>query len=391
MNASLQNAARPFTPDAIVRLLPPTTRLLGLGEPTHGVEAFLELRNELFRHLVEHKGYRSIAIESDILAGLIVDGYVTEGTGTLDDVMSRGFSHGLGASAANRELVRWMRAHNRTRPAQDRLRFYGFDGPLEITGPSSPHTPLTTLHGYLAAHLELPHAAETVNRLLGTDERWTNPDATLDPTQSIGRSPEAKELRLITDDLLALHAANAPHLIALTSREDWWRAGLHGRVAADMLRYHAGMADTTPARLPHLIALRDAMMAAYLGDIVGRSGPTLAFAHNLHLRRDKSRMHFGGMPQQWWSAGALVGAALGDEYAYVASTFGTQGDDVPAPDTVEGVLSALTDEYSVIDPRDLDLARVTARVPASFRYFALDPATVNQADGIVFVKEIPPV
>ncbi|MEU6717947.1 erythromycin esterase family protein [Nonomuraea sp. NPDC046802] len=391
MNASLQNAARPFTPDAITRLLSPTTRLLGFGEPTHGVEAFLELRNELFRHLVEHEGYRSIAIESDILAGLIVDAYVTEGTGTLDDVMSRGYTHGVGASAANRDLVRWMRDHNRTRPAQDRLRFYGFDGPLEITGPESPRAALTTLHRYLAAHLELFHTAGTVDRLLGADERWTNPDATLDPAQSIGRSPEAKELRLIADDLLALHTAHSPHLIATTSREDWWRAGLHGRVAADLLRYHGGMADSTPARLPYLMDLRDMMMAGYLADIVRRSGPTLAFAHNLHLKRDKSRWHFAGKPQAWWSAGAIISASLGDEYAYVASTFGTQGDDVPAPDTVEGVLSALTDEYSVIDPRDLDLDGVAARVPASFRYFALDPATANEADGIVFVKEIPPV
>jgi len=51
-----------------------------------------------------------------------VDDDVTSGTDTLDEVMERGFSHGFGGSAANRELVRWMRADNDGRPASERLR-----------------------------------------------------------------------------------------------------------------------------------------------------------------------------------------------------------------------------------------------------------------------------
>jgi len=101
MTTSIRDATRPFTGDALTALMSPATRLLGLGEPTHGVEAFPELRNELFRHLVEHEGYRSITIESDCLAALAADAYVTDDIGTLDDAMSHGFSRGLGASLAN--------------------------------------------------------------------------------------------------------------------------------------------------------------------------------------------------------------------------------------------------------------------------------------------------
>ena len=119
-------------------LLPARPRLLALGEPTHGEDVLLDLRNDLFRQLVEQEGYRTIAIESDCMMGLVVDDYVTSGTGILDEVMGRGFSHGWGASAANRELVRWMRAYNDGRPVSERLRFAGFDGPLEITGAASP-------------------------------------------------------------------------------------------------------------------------------------------------------------------------------------------------------------------------------------------------------------
>src|SRR6478609_11599886 len=152
MTAALTDTAQPVNADTVMGLLPSRPRLLALGEPTHGEDALLHLRNALFRQLVEQQGYRTIAIESDCLKGLLVDDHVTSGAGSLDDVMEHGFSHGFGASAANRELVRWMRAHNDGRPASEQLRFAGVDGPLEISGAASPRQALTALHCYLAAH-----------------------------------------------------------------------------------------------------------------------------------------------------------------------------------------------------------------------------------------------
>ncbi|MGI5170909.1 erythromycin esterase family protein [Spirillospora sp. CA-253888] len=394
MAETIRDAARPFTGDVLAASLSPATRLFGLGEPTHGVEAFLELRNELFRHLVEHEGFRSIALESDCLLGLAVDAYVGAGASTLDDVMSRGFSHGFGASAANRELVRWMRTYNEQRPSHERLRFYGFDGPLEMTGAAAPRPALTALHDYLAAHLDLPWSREALDELLGPDERWTNPAVIMDPTQSIGRTPEAKELRLAADDLRTLLLAHAPHLIAVTSRDDWWRADLHARTAAGLLRYHAGLADTAPTRVGALMCVRDAMMADNLDAVVRREerrGPTLAFAHNRHLQRDKSHLQFAGVPIEWWSAGAIIAARLGDRYAFAATTFGKRGSDVPRPDTLEGLLTALPHARAVIDPDRLATAldrKPPLRVPADHTYLPLDPATVDQADAIVFIREI---
>jgi hypothetical protein len=66
-----------------------------------------------------------------------------------------------------------------------------------MTGAASPRPALTALHDHLAAHLDLAWSRETLDELLGPDERWTNPAATMDPTRSVGRTPEAKELRLI--------------------------------------------------------------------------------------------------------------------------------------------------------------------------------------------------
>jgi erythromycin esterase-like protein len=398
MATDIKDTAHAVDAAAVMRLLPAPPRLLALGEPTHGEDTLLDLRNELFRQLVEQEGYRTIAIESDCMMGLVVDEYVTSGTGTLDEVMERGISHGWGAFAANRELVRWMSAYNDGRPASERLRFAGFDGPLEITGAASPRQPLTALHAYLSARVDaalLPCTAETLDRLLGADDRWTHPAAMTDPAQSVGQSAEARELRLLADDLVALLDAQTPHLITATSQDDWDRARLYGRTATGLLRYHFWMADTSPARMTRLVSVRDQMMAHNLLAVAER-GPALINAHNSHLQRGRSTMRMSGMPLEWWSAGALVSAQLGEAYAFVATALGTirhQGVDTPPPDTVEGLLYALPEDRYVVDAPRLATAlagmRPAPRVSPWFGYSPLDPAHLADSDGMVFVKDVP--
>ncbi|MGW0650194.1 erythromycin esterase family protein [Streptomyces umbrinus] len=397
MATDIKDAVHAFDAAAVMRLLPTRPRLLALGEPTHGEDTLLDLRNELFRQLVEQERYTTIAIESDCMMGLVVDDYVTSGTGTLDEVMEHGFSHGWGTSTANRELVRWMRAHNEGRPASERLHFAGFDGPLEITAAASPRQALTALHAYLTARVDadlLPCTAETLDGLLGTDDRWTNPAAMMEPSQSMGQSTEAGRLRLLADDLVALLDAQTPHLITTTSREDLDRARLYGRTATGLLRYHHWMADPSPARMTRLCALRDLMMSHNLLALAAR-GPALLHAQNSHLQREKSSMQMWQGRVEWWSAGALVSAQLGKEYAFVATALGTirhQGVDTPPPNTLEGLLYELPDDRYVINPPQLTTTLADTlpapRVSPWFGYAPFDPAHLADSDGIVFVKDI---
>lgn len=378
----IKDTARPLDGagvSAFLRSLPAKPLLLGLGEARHFVGELGELRNEIFRHLVEHEGYRSFAIESDCLRGLVVDDYITTGAGTLDDVMERGFSHNFGAPPANRELVRWMRAYNEEH--DERLRFFGFDGPLEYWA-ESPRQALTALYALLDG--PLPCTVETLDALLGPDDRWTNEATVMDPSQSIGRSADAQRLRLLADDLVALLDTQIPRL----SAKDKERAALYGRTAVGLLRYHSWMADTSPARMMRLSALRDAMMAANLR-AVAEHGPALVFAHNLHLQRDKSFMRLGDQPLEWWSAAAITQAHLGDRYAFLASALGTVGDDTPPPDTVEGILSTLPWDHSLIDTRRLAeaITKPAPRISHDFAYFPLDPAQLATIDSVVFLKQ----
>ncbi|WP_026252360.1 erythromycin esterase family protein [Streptomyces sp. PsTaAH-124] len=402
MATGIRNTAHAVDAAAVLRLLPSRPRILALGEPTHGEDALLAPRDALFRQLVEEEGYRTVAIESDCLRGLAVDDYVTWGRGSLDEVMERGFSHEwFNVSAPNRELVRWMREFNEGRPLSERVRFAGIDGPLEMTGAESPRHALTALHAFLAARVDaglLPCAAPELDRLLGADGRWSEPAAMRDPARSVGRSAEAARLRLIADDLVTLLDTQTPLLMEAAAPPELERARLYGRTATGLLRYHSRTADTSPDRMTWLVALRDRMMAANLLALAER-GPVLVHAHNGHLQRELSTIHMDGRPVRWWSAGALVGARLGERYAFLATALGTlrhRGVDVPPPDTLEGILYALpgADGPRVVDARGLAdaLAGGTPPVPRQSPYHGyapLDPAHLARTDGIVFVKDVP--
>ncbi|WP_112471011.1 erythromycin esterase family protein [Streptomyces triticisoli] len=398
MTAALEDVARAVDVDSVMGILRTRPRLLALGEPTHGEDALLEVRNDLFRQLVEQEGYRIVAIESDCMAGLIVDDYVTSGTGTLDDVMERGFSHGFGGSAANRELVRWMRAYNDGRSAAEQVRFAGFDGPLEMSGGESPRHALTALHAHLADRCDaamLPCTAGTLDRLLGDDDRWTEPAAMTDPSRSVGRTPDAERLRLIADDLTALLDAQASDPDEPSARDDRERARLYARTATGLLRYHSWTADTSPGRLGWLLILRDSIMAANLLALA-EQGPVLAHGHNGHLQRERSSMRRGDHRMEWWSAGGIVSARLGEDYAFVATALGTirhRGVQTPPPDTVEGLLYALPEDRYVVDVRQLAAtlgdAPLVPRESPWYGYSPLDPARLASKDALVFVKDAP--
>ena len=398
MTIDISTAVHPVAAADVLGPLPGRPRVLALGEPTHGENVLLEVRNDLFRQLAVDAGYRTVAIESDCLAGTLVDDYVTGGAGDLDEVMERGFSHGFGAAPANRDLVRWMRACNQDRPAAERLRFAGFDGPVEISGGAGPRPALTALHTFLAARLDpgvLPGTAEELAALAGADQRWSDPAAMTDPSASAGGTPEAARLRLFADDLAALLDEEAPHLIATATPDEWDQARMHARTAVGLLRYHAAMADESPARLGRLLRVRSAMMAGTLLDLAAR-GPVLVFAHHSHLQRGRSSMRMGGQLLRWWSAGALVAERLGERYAVLATTLGTithRGVGAPPADTVEGMLCALPGDRYVVDTRRLTGLLGDAAPPARespwFGYAPLDPARLPDLDGLVFVRDAP--
>ncbi|HEX3314903.1 MAG TPA: erythromycin esterase family protein [Gemmataceae bacterium] len=258
--------------------------LLGIGEPLHGGEEFLVVRNRLFEHLVAAHGYSAIAVESSFPRGRFVDEYIAgRGTASFEAVADGGFSHGFGKLAANRELVEWIRTYNAEPTHAVKLRFYGFDGPLEMTGTDGPRQLVRFALDYLA-EIDGPTGRERLERiepLLGPDAEWENPAAMMDPSKSIGLSPTATSLRIEVEDLLTELAIRRPEFVAKTDRNRYLEAVQHGTGARQLLNYHAGLARKSTRRIAELLGIRDAMMADNLVTILERErgrGKVLAYA-----------------------------------------------------------------------------------------------------------------
>lgn len=339
--------------DRVVFLLGGSIDLLGFGEALHGGEEFLLLRNRLFQRLVEAHGYTAIAVESSFPRSLVVNDFIAGRSGnSYEAVQHNGFSHHFGNLAANRELIEWMRDHNAVAASEQKLSFYGFDSPTEMTHTDSPRQLLSQALDYLAA-FNVSVAQTHRHRIeehLGADASWANPAAMFNPTESIGLTPAATALRLATEDLLTELTIHRPELVA-KSDHDRFEAALHAaKHARSLLNYHAAIATASEDRLAKCLGMRDAMMAENLAYIVDRekrrcpnSGRVLAYAHNSHLKLGRAAWQLGPNSLNWWPAGAQIKQLLGPRYAVIGTGLGTSTENgvaVPESGTIEFRLTA---------------------------------------------------
>ncbi len=311
--------------DEVIDSLGDSVELLGFGEALHGGEDILVLRNRLFQRLVESHGFSAIALESSFPKARIVNNYIAGREPTsYAAVQETGFSHGFGRLEANRELVEWMRAYNADASHQNKLQFHGFDSPTEMTGSDSPRQILRVVLNYLKAvdGSNAKERRERIDAFIGQDAAWENPAAMMDPAQSVGLSPEAKALRLETEDLMMELQIRRPELSANGGKNHYREALHYTSMARQFLSYHAAVARESEDRFDRLLGLRDAMMANHLAYLVSHErgrGKVFAFAHNSHLKRGKAEWQLGEELHTWWPAGAHLQEILGPSYAIIGS------------------------------------------------------------------------
>jgi erythromycin esterase len=394
--------------DRVVAALGNRVELLGLGEPMHGAEEFLVLRNRLFRRLVEAHGYSAVAIESSFPRSRVANKYVGGGRSagvpmSQEDMWEAGFSHGFGRSAANRELVEWMRAYNSDSSHEVKLRFYGFDSPTEMTVADSPRKLLEFVLDYLS---EADRASGEERRgrmepLWGEDRAWEDPAVAFDPSKGIGLSSEATSLRIETEELITELRVRRPELVSKSDADRYEEAARYAALARQMMTYHAGMARSSDNRIAELLGLRDVMMAdnlAYVADRERGRGKVLAFAHNHHLKYGRAEWQLGPQLVAWWPAGAQIRQVLGSRYAVIGVGVGVSkanGIGEPEPGTLEACLAKAPGPGRFVPThQDVGLpASELAGMPTRSRgtnpgYFPLTPQSVCEFDWLAMVDSV---
>ncbi|MFF3390194.1 erythromycin esterase family protein [Streptomyces sp. NPDC002669] len=101
-------------------------KVVGLGEATHGSHEFFAMKERVFRHLVEEKGFTTFALELSWSAGLQIDEYLQTGKGDAREIAKETLTNSPWEREEFVSLIEWMRDYNRHHPART-VHFMGDD------------------------------------------------------------------------------------------------------------------------------------------------------------------------------------------------------------------------------------------------------------------------
>ncbi|MEU2561981.1 erythromycin esterase family protein [Streptomyces longispororuber] len=206
-------------------------RVVGLGEATHGSHEFFTMKERVFRHLVEEKGFTTFALEMSWSAGLRIDEFLQGGEGDARQVAAEALAGSPWEREEFASLIGWMRDHNRRRPRRT-VHFMGDD----IGAPALGDRIFTRVTSYVreACPRSLPRLEELYAELRPFDDAFAYLRKPLaERRRNAVRAQEA--LDLVT-------ACAGPGGADQERAARRTRTGAHGRAAR-----HAGTGDREPA------------------------------------------------------------------------------------------------------------------------------------------------
>jgi erythromycin esterase-like protein len=108
------------------------SKIVLLGEASHGTAEFYTIRAELSKKLILQKGFRFIAVEGDWPSCYNLNQYIKgyKGAAETAEQALRGFNRWPTWMWANREVadfMEWLKAHNESLQQENKIGFYGLD------------------------------------------------------------------------------------------------------------------------------------------------------------------------------------------------------------------------------------------------------------------------
>ncbi|WP_129840952.1 erythromycin esterase family protein [Streptomyces sp. RFCAC02] len=310
---ALNRAARPLGDLASLGRMIGDARVVGLGEASHSAHEFFTLKQRVFRHLVEAKGFTTFALEVSWSTGLRLDAYVTRGAGDPARIMDEEFvgEYAFWNTEEYLDLIHWMRHYNVTHPDRPRLRFVGND--LGYAGPEA----FDQVTDYLARHR--PALADRVAALYEG----------LRPADGTQAGAWMAAQRAGDIDARRAQAERADAALALLRDEAAPADGAYARAVQNA----TAIAQSFTAyaypdeRFPERMRYRDQVLAANTAWWVrNEGGRVLLASSNGHVGYVSDNPEMFPRP-----AGAFLRDDLGDDYVSVGLTFN------------EGTINALPD------------------------------------------------
>ncbi|MGH3488110.1 MAG: erythromycin esterase family protein [Actinopolymorphaceae bacterium] len=354
-------------------------RVVAIGESTHRMHEFYQVRHRLVRFLVAEMGFTAFVMESGFPEGLAVDAWVRGGHGNLADLLHSGITYHMGKCDEMRDQLAWMRSYN---ASHDRaVGFYGVDLPdssasalpaveasLKFLNEVDPayaealRRSLLPLFGYLPTdRTGLAWAAPTLHAYLALD-----PAARNELTARIGDLAERMQAQRV------VYAGRAD-----TERfERAYRCACTARHMDAFLQAMAAGAERTYEGAN----IRDAAMAENIEWILRHEERVVISAANGHVQR----WPFSAPPivnDRLTTVGQHLAASLGDRMVVIGSTLG--GGELflhrPIPGAPAGHTETFVEDMPTLDPDSLDALLATAGLP----HYLLDLRKVPGSGAVV--------
>ncbi len=247
-----------------------SARIVLLGEATHGTSEFYRMRERITRDLIVKKGFRFVAIEADWPDAARVDHYVRHFQYPPSEwtAFAR-FPTWMWRNTEVRDFVSWLRKHNGTAEAGERVAFHGLD--------------LYSLYDSIRSVLNYldevdPESARVARERYGCLTPWQRDPATYGHAALTGSYPTCEsDVARTLADLLAKRRAYAEH-----DGERFLDAEQNARLVTNAERYYRIMYYGSRASWN----LRDTHMFETLKNLLafhGADSKAVVWAHNSHV------------------------------------------------------------------------------------------------------------
>jgi erythromycin esterase-like protein len=324
------------------------TRLVLLGEASHGTHEFYRERARITKRLIVEQGFDAVAVEADWPDAHRVNCWVRgvpagpgpQRDGSALDALEgfRRFPQWMWRNADVVEFVEWLRVHNAGRGEGGQAGFYGID--------------LYSLHASMDAVLRFlertdPEAARRARfRYRCFDHHGEDPQSYgYAASYDLTRSCEEEAVRQLLE-FQTLRYKSAP---PAADSDSFFSAEQNARLVANAEEYYRTMfrssTESWNLRDRHMVETIDNLLA-FLSGRLRRPAKVVVWAHNSHLG-DARATEMGDQGEL--NVGQLVRERYGDEALLVGfSTFSgwvTAADDWDEPAQRKRVRPALNGSY----------------------------------------------
>jgi erythromycin esterase len=272
------------------------TRVVGLGEATHGTHEFFEMKHRLFKYLVEKHGFKAFAFECDYGESIFFDRYINGGAGDIDELMRTRMHFWTWRTSEVRALLEWMRSFNIGKGDAEKIHYIGVD------------CQFTTYQGMLLRQYLGSVSSAFLSEL---DPLLSELEGLQDSQYKTMEEAVFNDYKQRQDDLYRTLSAKEKEFVPLSSKFEFELARQLARSLSQVHEYKYSYYKLND------YSKRDLYMAEntlWILDLLGGASRIALWAHNGHVANDP--VYSGG-----GSLGSHLRANLGDQYKIIGFSF----------------------------------------------------------------------